>query len=397
MSLIQYLGLLLVLWVFYHISRCIYNVYFHPLRRFPGPKLMAATQFANAGYIISGTNCKHLYDLHERYGNVVRTGPNELSFRSVSAIKTIYGGNPRSEDAFHKNMIANMQESGESDNLFFAVGNKHMHYRKIVGPAFSEATIRAQEPMVQEYCAQLIKGLRNRTGTAHFPTAEGIVDIVPWTNFIVSDILSHVLFGSSLDCLQRGEYHTWVAGGYKALIESTYIEAAQRLWPYHRICEYLCIPSSIRDGYQTHLSISRQKLQERAEEPEPYKYAFPSFVSQFMSEQELLDNVNVIATAAGETTSSTISAALYYLTTNIAIYKNVVTEIRTAFGKEEEITAASTASLPYLKATVRETFRLHPTIPVGLHRVTPKKGRYIDGLWVPGGVSSHLSDQSLTH
>jgi cytochrome P450 len=349
---------------------------------------MAATQLVNAIYIIRGTNCKHLHELHEKYGNIVRTGPNELSFRSASAVKTIYGGNPRSEDTFHKNMIANMQESGQSDNLFFAIGSKHQHYRKIIAPAFSEATIRAQEPMVYEYCTQLVNGLRNRSGTAHFPTAEGIVDIVPWTHFIVSDILSHVLFGSGLECLKRGGYHPWVAGGFNALIESTCIEAAQRLWPYHKICEYLWIPSSMSEGYQTHLLFSSQKLQERVKDPDPYKYAFSSLVSQDMSEQELLDNVNVVATAAGETTSSTISAALYYLTSNNAVYNKLVTEIREAFRTEEEITSTSTAALLYLKATIRETFRIHPTIPVGLHRITPKKGKYIDGTWVPGGVGS---------
>jgi hypothetical protein len=381
--------LLISQWVFYHLSRCIYNVYFHPLRHFPGPKLMAATQMVNAYYILRGINCNHLFDLHEKYGNVVRIGPNELSFRSVTAIKTIYGGNPQSDDTFHKNMIANMQESGENDNLFFATGPKHLHYRKITSPAFSEATIRAQEPMFYDYCSQLIQGLRNRTGTANFPNKDGIVNFVPWANFVVSDILSHILFGSGLNCLSDGEYHPWVTTGFNSLIESTYIEAAQRLWPYHKICEYLSIPSSMRDGFQTHLSISQQKLHERSKETEPYNYALPSFVSQSMNEKELLENSNIIATAAGETTSSTISAALYYLTNNSDKYKSLVTEIRNAFKEEQDITSTSTASLPYLKAVIRETFRIHPTIPVGLHRVTPKKGRFIDGLWVIGGVRSY--------
>jgi cytochrome P450 len=81
------------------------------------------------------------------------------------------------------------------------------------------------------------------------------------------------------------------------------------------------------EGYQAHLSVSSRKLRERAKEPEPYKYAFPSLVSQHMSEPELLDNVSVVATAAGETMSSTISAALYYLTSNNTVYKKLVTEI----------------------------------------------------------------------
>jgi cytochrome P450 len=352
---------------------------------------MAATQLVNAIYIIRGKNCKHLEQLHDKFGSIVRIGPNEISFRSASAIRMIYGGNPRPEDTFHKNMIANIQESGQSDNLFFAVGSKHQHYRKLVAPAFSEATIRAQEPMVFEYCTQLIAGLRTRTGMGYFPTPEGVVDITPWTHFIVSDILSHVLFGHGLECLKRGEYHPWVAGGFNALIESTYIEAAQRLWPYHNICEYFWISAAMSRGYRTHLSISREKLQELDKESEPYKYTFPSFVAQHMSEQELLDNVNVVATAAGETTSSTISAALYYLVTNESVLQTLVDEIRAAFPVDTDINSASTAALPYLKAVIRETFRIHPTIPVGLHRLTPKAGKVIDGMWIPGNVSALLA------
>ena len=319
----------------------------------------------------------------------MRTGPNELSFRSASAIRNIYGGNPGPEDIFHKNMIANMQETGEDNNLFFATGEKHMRYRKMIMPAFAERTIRAQEPMIQHYCDQLINGLRNRSGTFRHPTLDGIVDMVPWTQFIVSDILSHILFGSGLACLKHGKYHPWVLAGYKALIESTYIEAAYRLGSYHKIFEYFLIPASLRDGFRTHSSISQAKLQQRSTETEPYKFDLPSFVSESMDKQELFDNINVIATAAGETTSSTLSAALYYVTENPAAYEKLVKEIRQTFKREKDITAASSASLPYLNATIRETFRIHPTIPVGLHRITPAKGSFIDGNWVPGGVS-HL-------
>lgn len=318
----------------------------------------------------------------------MRTGPNELSFRTASAIKSIYAGKPSPQDTFRKNMIANIQETGEVSNIFFATDNSHARYRKLVGPAFSERTIRAQEPMLQEYCNQLIRGLRNRTGTRHYPTCDGVVDMVPWTQFIVSDILSHMLFGSGLGCVERGEYHPWVRAGYKALIESTYIEAAHRLGSYYAIVEYLIIPPSIRDGFRTHLAISQQKLEQRSKEADPYGFDFPSIVSGSMTKEEVFDNINVVATAAGETTSSALSAALYYLTTNPTAYRKLVTEIRQAFETEQDITAASTASLTYLKATIRESFRIHPTIPVGLHRVTPGKGSSIDDSWVPGGVST---------
>lgn len=349
----------------------------------------AATQLVNVYYIVRGLNCKYLCDLHEKYGDIVRTGPNELSFRSATAIGTVYGGNPSHEDTFHKNMIANIQETGESNNLFFATGNRHLRYRKLIGPAFAERTIRAQEPMIRDYCNQLIAALRNRSGTSHYPTSDGLVNIIPWTQFIISDILSHMLFGSGLACLQHGEYHPWVLAGYKALIESTYIEAACRVGYLHKLFEYFLIPTTVRDGFRTHLSTSQQKLQKRTNETEPYQFDLSSFVSESMTQQELFDNINVIATAAGETTSSALSAALYYITNNSAVYEKVVREVRQTFKRKIDITAASSAHLPYLKATIRESFRVHPTIPVGLHRVAPANGSFIDGIWVPGGVS-HL-------
>ncbi|KAK5990624.1 Cytochrome P450 monooxygenase lnbC [Cladobotryum mycophilum] len=385
MDLLQRAGLVVALWLTYHILLGAYNAFFHPLHRFPGPRLAAATQLVNVYYIIRGINCKYLYELHEKYGDVVRTGPNELSFRTASAIRTIYGGNPGPDDTFHKNMIANIQETGESDNLFFATGQKHNRYRKLITPVFAERTIQGQGPMMQEYCSQLIQGLRNRCGKGYFPTQDGVVDIVPWTQFIISDILSHMLFGSGMNCLLNGDYHPWVVAGYKALIESTYIEAAHRLRPYHRILEYLLVPTRLRDGFRVHSAVSREMLQ-ASKEAEPYQFSFPSFVSKSLSEQELFDNINVIATAAGETTSSALSAIMYYLTANPAAYDKVVVEVRQAFSNEAEITATSSASLPYLKAVIREAFRVRPTIPVGLHRLTPKGGKEIDGKWVPAGT-----------
>jgi cytochrome P450 len=319
---------------------------------------------------------------------VVRTGPNELSFVTASAVKTIFGGNPQPGEIFQKNEIAFSQETGESNNIVFAKGEKHARFRKIIAPAFSESAIRAQEPMIQEYCHHMIQGLRSRSGIGYYPDQDGIVDMVPWTKFIISDILSHMMFGDGLYCVKNAQFHPWIASGYKALIVSTYIEAASRLWPYHKIFEHFFISADMRNGFQTHSSITQLKLGERNKSEEQFKADFTSLVSKSMSEQELFDNVNVVTSAAGETTASTLSATLYYLTQCPDAYKNVVTEVRGAFEKEEDINGASSASLRYLKAVIRESLRIHPPIPVGYHRVTPTMGKFIDGMWVPGGVST---------
>ena len=55
-------------------SIIIYRLFFHRLRRFPGPKLAAISKFWHVFKNISRTNHLVLQDLHQRYGDCVRTG-----------------------------------------------------------------------------------------------------------------------------------------------------------------------------------------------------------------------------------------------------------------------------------------------------------------------------------
>ena len=51
----------------------VYNVYFHPLAKFPGPPLAGATEYWKAYIecIASRSFCHELVGLHARYGNTV--------------------------------------------------------------------------------------------------------------------------------------------------------------------------------------------------------------------------------------------------------------------------------------------------------------------------------------
>ena len=72
----------------------IYNIYFHPLARFPGPKICAAFRLTHVISIQRGNLHNQLKDFHDRYGNIVRIAPSELSFTDPEAIKDIYSARP---------------------------------------------------------------------------------------------------------------------------------------------------------------------------------------------------------------------------------------------------------------------------------------------------------------
>ncbi|QMW48306.1 cytochrome P450 [Aspergillus flavus] len=386
-SLTDVVLLLSSVWIAVHLVLAAYNVYLHPLRRYPGPKLAAASQLLNVYHVLKGDNCKWTAQLHEKYGTVVRIGPNELSYISPSANQTIFGGRPKEDKVFEKNPVAYLQGNGDISNIFFARFHDHNRLRKLMAPAFSETAVREQEATIQGYTNQLIAALRNRSGQAAYPDAKGVVNIIPWLHFILFDVLTRLSFGDPIGCLDRADYHPWVSVIFKAIIHSTYTQAAHRLAPYQWILKHF-IPNDMTANYEAHLEFTRKQLDQRQQvKEEPVARAdFSSFMLKGMSPDELFDNVNIVITAGGETTASTISSSLYYLVHNPSSYERLTKEIRDTFSAEGEITLAAVAALPYLKAVIQEAMRIHPPVPIGLFRVAPAAGAFIDGQWVPGNT-----------
>ena len=59
--------------------KTIYRLHFHPLAKFPGPKLAAATSLYSGYYdLCTGGLIKRLPEIHQKYGPIVRIMPNEL-------------------------------------------------------------------------------------------------------------------------------------------------------------------------------------------------------------------------------------------------------------------------------------------------------------------------------
>lgn len=69
-----------------------YRAFFHRLHHFPGPFSLKLSKFVT-GYenLEKNRNFERVWNLHRQYGDIVRTGPQELSILSAGAIDVIYG------------------------------------------------------------------------------------------------------------------------------------------------------------------------------------------------------------------------------------------------------------------------------------------------------------------
>lgn len=109
-------GVCLALWVTGYV---VYQVYFHPLARFPGPFLASVTDLWQVYQFLTLRQPYNLTELHAKYGQFVRYGPDKLSITAEDAVPLIYqkGGRamPKTEyyDAFgaaHPNVFGMRDE-----------------------------------------------------------------------------------------------------------------------------------------------------------------------------------------------------------------------------------------------------------------------------------------------
>ena len=100
---------------------------------------------------------------------------------------------------------------------------------------------------------------------------------------------------------------------------------------------------------------------------------------------------NVIA--GSDTTSTTLSAILYYLLKNpstIAKLRDEIDSYQENGQISSPVTFKESQAMPYLQAVIRETQRLHPATGLPLPRVVPEGGATICGTFFPQGVSISL-------
>lgn len=82
----------------------VYNIYFHPLSSYPGPILCRVSRIPYWVAFLGGHQAPFMKKLHDKYGDVLRFSPNELSYTDAQAWKEIYGlqkGRPENYKASH--------------------------------------------------------------------------------------------------------------------------------------------------------------------------------------------------------------------------------------------------------------------------------------------------------
>lgn len=380
--------------ILYRIVVIIYNVYFHPLAKFPGPKSRAATFIPYAYASVRGRHGHCVKEIHDQYGHVVRISPNELSFTTSEAWKAIYGSQPgqphnQKDAGFYPRTIGGVPSMTVSND------EDHYRFRRTLSHAFSESALRAQEPIIKSYVNLLIQRLREHCGAGKGAAADDDdnkpLNMVSWYNFATFDIVGDMAFGESFSFLQNSTYNRWVSYIFSNIKNGVYKNVARR-FPGSGVLLRLILPARLEQEDQWHRKLTTEKVKSRLSKSNDRVDFFAHILKQKDTERalsfpEMLTNSSSFIIAGSETTATLLSAVTYYLLKNTHALTKLQHEVRNAFTSETDITVLACNRLEYLTAVLLEAFRLFPPIPIGLPRVINNPGVLIAGQWVPGGVS----------
>lgn len=144
----------------YAVYTVIYRLYFHPLAKFPGPRLNAITPLPSIRSLLRGRLPFDEKVWHDKHGSVVRVGPTVLSFNSPQAWEDIYGFRVGSlnmnKDPIHVGIIDPIRGS---TTLSMADDVNHARQRRALAYSFSQKALSEQEHIIGGYVDMLTEKL----------------------------------------------------------------------------------------------------------------------------------------------------------------------------------------------------------------------------------------------
>ncbi|KAL2133660.1 hypothetical protein VTI74DRAFT_1938 [Chaetomium olivicolor] len=386
-----------------------YRLCFHPLASVPGPRLAAVSNIWQGVHVRNGRARELAKILHQRYGPVVRVGPNEVWFNSREAFKAIYSaGNGYEKSSFYLATALNKPRLDWQLNFHFPDTldflsefdvARYRLQRRLIGPLYLTSNIKKFESAVDAVIRHAISELKSLDGAE--------VDLKEWMHIIAVECLGAVVLSWSPSYIKNRSdggtsnqsYLGWkrksVFGLFPtvskvAFLSKTVSRVFSNAWGVT-----FKTPKNFKPFFTpVYQKTSKRITNALRQSPQPAKkdHRKDLLIDLIQLHKErpefkevYLRRLAVTNFGAGhETMCSALTAAMTMIGSHPDVQQKVAQEVRHT---HDASVYDNAVRLRYTQASIKEAQRLHPVIGMSLSRKVPAGGLSIHGHFFPPGTT----------
>ncbi|KAI1743354.1 putative cytochrome P450 [Xylaria scruposa] len=381
----------------------LYRIYLHPLAKFPGPKLAAATGWYETYIDLfqrpQGNFMEEISKMHQEYGPIVRINPHEIHICDSTWLDTLYTGPTHGKrDKYPPTAYM----TGTPRGIFGTVSHElHRLRRAAINPLFSKSGAVTAVPMIYKHSEKLLA--RIKTQIAHVGFAEMRANFLAFA----TDNVSLYSTGKSRGLLDDenlaaqwkkaiGNLAEWtlIARHFSYLIPIV-LEMPMALIKFilpdfSRIVE---LHEDMHELASYHIQLSSGKEHTKDELVSPSNVFRMVLSNEQLPPAEKVANrishEGVVAVAAGgETTARALATALYYILSNRdTVQDKLQKELEQVMPDPySQPTLKELESLPWLSAIIKESLRIMALPTTRFPLVSPREALRYKEWVIPAGT-----------
>ncbi|KAF3934725.1 hypothetical protein ABW20_dc0106532 [Dactylellina cionopaga] len=366
----------------YFLANSVYQVYFSPLSKIPGPWYASISRLWLGSRALRGRLIFDVHALHERYGPYVRVSQTEVSVADVDSLRKIHSTN----DIY----VKSSWYKALGDDFGIVCITDHDSYksrRKAYGNAFSISNLRLLEPVIQKHVDRCIERIKREID------GEGTPDVMMWTKLMSADIIGEISYGLDFKMLENEKFDPFVqnvTGVFVLLAMRGQLQIIRLLEPIISRIPHPAVQwffgcerrlSEFSTNALTNLKREIQGCKDGAERPTLFSKILDRMDNPNLKHTLTMEEIKGEALISNITGSHTIPSTVTFIIWEIFRNEEVRRKLEQELDKydiiNQEILDEKLQELPYFKLVLKEGLRIYASAQALIPRTVPKGGRQL--------------------
>ncbi|KAI0192472.1 cytochrome P450 oxidoreductase [Astrocystis sublimbata] len=360
--------------------------YYNGLNKIPGPFVASLTSLWKWNQVRREEMHTTSAVLHDKYGPLVRIGPNHISASSAEAVTLVHRGRNGFVKAPMYGILQPKYQGGDLHNIFSTQDPEyHAALKRTMGTLYTTTAVMPLEHFLDECTNLFLHKMDELIGSRK----SAPVDMAGWLQYYTFDSLGMINFSQKLGFLEAGVDLDGIC----------HYDHDQMLYfaTWGQIASVEKIYSALKNTFTTkkenplfHFVV--KAIKDRQDNPNDAKDMLNSFLAlhnaapEKFTDRDLLAAAYINVVTAHDVVAITLRGTVYYLAKHPEVQKKLQKEIEDT-EKAGKLSTPSQyteiSAMDYVMAVTNETLRYHPSTGIIFERVTPKGGVTLHGQHIP--------------